>query len=91
MPPARFFIWLESSSSRAGMPRSPPLESNLQHLLILVRENVRSMRTLTICFWPFIFTVTIPPPADASTVTEFTCSAGLPAVAGIAKASVGER
>jgi len=31
------------------------------------------MRTLTICFWPFIFTVTIPPPADASTVTEFTC------------------
>src|SRR5437773_10048604 len=31
------------------------------------------MRTYTICFLPFIFTVTIPAPADASTVTELTC------------------
>src|SRR5271165_1129608 len=31
------------------------------------------MRTSNTCFWPFIFTVTIPPPAEASTATAFTC------------------
>src|SRR5216683_686608 len=31
------------------------------------------MRTSTICFCPFILTETMPPPAEASTVTEFTC------------------
>src|ERR1700730_15080611 len=31
------------------------------------------MRISTICFCPFIFTLTIPPPAEASTFTELTC------------------
>jgi len=43
IPPARFFIWLASSSStRFATLHSPPLEPSLQHLLVLAGEDVGS-------------------------------------------------
>src|SRR6266704_1375735 len=74
MPPARFFIWLASSSStRRDTSFTAARIKSCSISWSLLAKTSGSMRMSTICFWPFIFTVTMPPPAEASTATEFTC------------------
>src|SRR5258707_9295343 len=74
MPPPRFFIWLASSSStRRDASFTAARIKSCSISWSLLAKTSGSIFTSTICFWPFILTLTMPPPAEASTVTEFTC------------------